>query len=55
MDQIRDALRRPFDRAPELSVVTFRSGSLTLFVVGELPRTDLQTIATLIDAHLRQS
>ena len=38
-----------------LSVVTFRSGSLTVFVVGELSLTDLQTIATLIDQHLRQS
>jgi len=38
-----------------LSVVTFRSGSLTLFVVGELPRIDLQTIATLIGQYLRQS
>lgn len=38
-----------------LHVVTFRSGALTLFVVGALPLTDLQTIATLIDQHLRQS
>jgi hypothetical protein len=38
-----------------LGVVTFKSGSLTLFVVGDLPLTDLQTIATLVDKHLRQS
>lgn len=38
-----------------LHVVTFRSGALTLFVVGDLPLTDLQTIATLIDQHLQQS
>lgn len=42
-------------RVDGMNVVTFRSGSLTLFVVGELSHTDLQTIATLIDQQLRQA
>jgi anti-sigma factor RsiW len=42
-------------RIDGMNVVTFRSASLTLFVVGELQPTDLQAIATLIDKQLRQS
>jgi anti-sigma factor RsiW len=42
-------------RVDGMNVVTFRSGSLTLFVVGELSPTDLQSIATLIEQQLRQA
>ena len=42
-------------RIDGMNVVTFRSASLALFVVGELQLTDLQAIATLIDQQLRQS
>lgn len=42
-------------RVDGMNVVTFRSASLTLFVVGELQPTDLQAIATLIEQQLRQA
>jgi anti-sigma factor RsiW len=42
-------------RVDGMNVVSFRSGPLTLFVVGELSLTDLQAIATLIDQQLRQA
>ena len=42
-------------RVDGMNVVTFRSSSLTMFVVGELQPTDLQAIATLIEQQLRQA
>ena len=42
-------------RVEGMNVVTFRSRSLTCFIIGELSLTELQTIATLIDQQLHQA
>jgi anti-sigma factor RsiW len=41
-------------RVDGMNVVTFRSRSLTCFIIGELSLMELQTIATLIDQQLHQ-
>ncbi|HEU4893876.1 MAG TPA: zf-HC2 domain-containing protein [Vicinamibacterales bacterium] len=52
-DQPSDPFRAA--RIDGMNVVTFRSGAVTLFVIGELSFTDLRAIATLVEQHLRQS
>ena len=42
-------------RVDGMNVVSFRSGEVTLFVIGELSSTDLRSIAALVQQHLRQS
>lgn len=52
-----DAIRvqRGSTRIDEMNIVTFRSGSLACFVIGELSPAELQTIATLIERQLHQA
>lgn len=42
-------------RVDGMNVVAFRSGTLTLFVIGELSSTDLRAVATVVERHLRQT